>query len=38
MVAEMAMRYTGHFVKTRTAAAGLAILAFAMLLPFLRCG
>ena len=31
----MAMRYTGHFVKTRTAAAGLALIAFAILLPFL---
>jgi hypothetical protein len=35
MVAEMAMRYTGHFVKTHTAAAGLALVAFAILLPFL---
>ena len=31
----MAMRYTGHFVKTRTAAAALAFIAFAILLPFL---
>jgi multisubunit Na+/H+ antiporter MnhB subunit len=34
MVAEMATRYTGHFVKTRTAATGLALIAFAILLPF----
>ena len=28
------MRYRGHFVKTRTAATALAIIAFLMLLPF----
>jgi hypothetical protein len=33
MVAEM--RYSRHFVKTRKAAAGLALVAFAILLPFL---
>ena len=33
MVADM--RYSGHFVKSRTAAAALAIIAFSMLLPFL---
>ena len=32
---KMAMRYDGHLVKTRTAAAGLAILSFGFLLPFL---
>ena len=31
----MATRYAGHFVKTRTAAAALAFIAFVMLLPFL---
>jgi len=31
----MAMRYAGHFIKTRTAATGLAVIAFAILLPFL---
>ena len=31
---KMAMRYTGHVVKTRTAATGLALTAYASLLPF----
>ena len=35
MVADMAMRYDGHLVKTRTAAAGIAIVSFGLLLPFL---
>lgn len=35
MVADMATRYDGHLVKTRTAAAGVAILSFGFLLPFL---
>jgi len=34
MVADMAMRYKG-LVKTRTAAAGVAILSFGFVLPFL---
>ena len=29
------MRYDGHLVKTRTAAAGIAILSYGSLLPFL---
>ena len=33
MVADL--RYTRHFVKTRKGAAGLALVAFAALLPFL---
>ena len=35
MVADMAMRYDGHVVKTRTAASAIAILSFGLLLPFL---